>query len=164
MRVYCTPPVLSETCLPCDWYFLHVIQFRLAICKCLMLNKGFSASVDLAVFLLDQWHIVLLIASCVWSPHAEIFPLFSTVGHWIMSWNSNFRRLNGLRVMATASDPIQETLPVVLGLSWVKQGNLIINFCWLKRLDEGFKIMRSSWKLSCILMSFRLRIISKEPN
>lgn len=164
MRAYCTPYVLSERCLPCDWYFLHVTEFRLAICKCLTLSKGFSTSVDLAVFPLDQWHIVLLIASCVWSPHAEIFLLFSTLCHSVTSWNSNFRGLNGLRVMATTSDPTQETLPVVLALIWVKQRNLILNFCWLKRLDEGFKIRRSSWKLSRILISFLLRIISKEPN
>lgn len=56
MRAYCTPYVLSEICLSYAWYFLHMTEFRLAICKWLMFSKGFSTptSVDLAAFLLDQ--------------------------------------------------------------------------------------------------------------
>lgn len=161
------PYMLSEMCLSCAWCFLHVIEFRLAICKQLMLNKGLSTptSVDLVAVLLDQWHIVLLTASCVWSCLLRFFHFFPCMplgnvleraqssGDWL-AWGS----------WPPPQTLLTKMLPVFLGLIWIKQGNLIINFCWLEGLDEGFKILRSSWKLLCILVSFLLRIIPKEPN
>lgn len=142
MRAYCSPYMLSEMYLSCAWCFLLVIEFRLAICKWLMLNKGLSTptSVDLVAVLLDQWLIVLLTGSCVWSCLLRFFHFFPCMplgnvlertqssGDWL-AWGS----------WPPPQTLLTEMLPVFLGLIWIKRGNLIINFCWLEGLDGGLQ-------------------------